>query len=170
MIDTDGNAEVSVVEMEGIIALAWTQERISMATAVAAKLLVEVSGIFPTSIGSLMDYLNDNIDEEGAQELMEVVHLVEDSMLEGYGDLMHGTYDVNQDASLSAREFVDLTRAFTNAEFDYFLDSWDNRVGDNDTMELDEFKGFWEELLAPENLDRELLLDWMAYSDLAELE
>ena len=68
---------------------------------------------------------------------------------------------------MSAREFVDLTRDFTNAEFDYFLDSWDNRVGDNDTMELDEFKGFWEELVTPENLNREFLLDWAAYSDLA---
>ena len=141
-----------------------------MPEAIAAAVLVEALAaldIFPSSIGSLMNYLNENPDEQGAQALMEVVHLVEDSLLEGYGDLMHWAYDVNQDASLSAREFVDLARDFTNAEFDYFLDSWDDRVGDNDTMELDEFKGFWEELVTPENLDREGLLDWMAYSDLA---
>ena len=163
----DGNAEVSVEEMDGIIALAFSQDRLSLEEAAAAMALVEATGIFPTSIGSLMDYLNENIDEEGAQELLEVVHLVEDSMLEAFGELVHYGYDANDDATLSAREFVDLTRDFTNAEFDYFLDSWDNRVGDNDMMELDEFKGFWEELVTPENLDREGLLDWMAYADLA---
>ena len=78
----DGNAEVSVEEMDGIIALAFSQDRLSLEEATAAQALVAATGIFPTSIGSLMDYLNENIDEEGAQELMEVVHLVEDSMLE----------------------------------------------------------------------------------------
>ena len=85
----DGNAEVSQEEMDDIIALAASQDRLSLEEAAAAMALVEATGIFPTSIGSLMDYLNDNIDEEGAQELMEVVHLVEDSMLEGFGDLVH---------------------------------------------------------------------------------
>ena len=163
----DGNAEVSVEEMDGIIALAFSQDRLSLEEATAAQALVAATGIFPTSIGSLMDYLNENIDEEGAQELLEVVHLVEDSILEATGDLYHAMLDDNEDGTLSAREFINLTRAFTDAEFDYFLDSWDNRIGDNDTMELDEFKGFWEELVTPENLNREFLLDWAAYSDLA---
>ena len=163
----DGNAEVSQEEMDGIIALAASQDRLSLEEAAAAMALVEATGIFPTSIGSLMDYLNENIDEEGAQELLEVVHLVEDSILEATGDLYHAMLDDNEDGTLSAREFINLTRAFTDAEFDYFLDSWDNRIGDNDTMELDEFKGFWEELVTPENLNREFLLDWAAYSDLA---
>ena len=114
-----------------------------------------------------MTYVMQMPDEEGAQAVMQVAQMVEDSILEVYGESFHNSYDANADATLSAREFIDLTRDFTDAQFDYFLNEWDSRVGDNDTMELDEFKGFWEELVTPENLDREGLLDWMAYADLA---
>ena len=97
---------------------------------------------------------------------MHLLHLVEDSAIELEGDWVHWWYDYNDNGTLSAREFVNLIRDELDWQFDYFLDEWDNRVGQNGTLELSEFQGFWEELVANDNMLREDLLDWHAYYDL----
>lgn len=132
----------------------------------AAIVLVNLSGdFFPACIADLLDMFSESNDA-GSEVVMQLLHLVEDSVIELTGDMIHYSYDDNVDGTLSGREYIDLTRDYLDAQFDYFLDSWDERSGDNDTMELDEFQGFWEELVDKDNQLRENTLDWHAYSDI----
>ena len=91
-------------------------------------LVSQASAFLPATFDQVFDFFSLSNDY-GAEELMHLLHLVEDSAIELEGDWVHWWYDYNDNGTLSAREFVNLIRDELDWQFDYFLDEWDNRVG-----------------------------------------